>query len=105
MLALGIYSFIPLINGAEFAGDYYQRAIMALDAGCDMLLVCNHPEAVKEIIDQWDYETDPVSLMRLVRMHAHHNITWTSLQHKARWKNTKLKIETLYNPVEAEMDL
>jgi beta-N-acetylhexosaminidase len=58
MLALGIYSFIPLINGAEFAGDYYQRAVMALDAGCDMLLVCNHPEAVKEIIDQWDYETD-----------------------------------------------
>ncbi len=100
-----IFSDDLSMAGAEFAGGYYDRAVMALDAGCDMLLVCNHPEAVKEIINQWDYETDPASLMRLVRMHAHKNTTWKTLKNNTRWQNTKKTLETMYNPVEQEMDL
>ncbi len=100
-----IFSDDLSMAGAEFAGDYYQRAVMALDAGCDMLLVCNHPEAVEEIIQKWDYEIQPSALMRLVRMHGHKNISWNSLKHNSRWQQTAEQLQQLYNPVEQEMDL
>ncbi len=37
--------------GAKFAGNPAQRAIVALDAGCDLLLVCNDQNAAGEVLD------------------------------------------------------
>ncbi len=38
--------------GAEVAGSYAERAEAALNAGCDMALICNNRMAAIEIIDQ-----------------------------------------------------
>lgn len=38
--------------GAEFAGTYAARAEMALNAGCDMALICNNRAGAIEILDQ-----------------------------------------------------
>jgi len=38
--------------GAEFAGDYPDRAEMALDAGCDIVLICNNRAGAIEILDR-----------------------------------------------------
>lgn len=66
-----IFSDDLSMAGAEFAGNYPQRAHAALAAGCDMLLVCNHPEGAAEVLAELETaEIDPVAQVRLARMHG-----------------------------------
>ncbi|WJG07943.1 beta-N-acetylhexosaminidase [Aliiglaciecola sp. LCG003] len=39
------------MQGAVHLGTFVQRAEMALAAGCDMALVCNHPQGAIEVLD------------------------------------------------------
>lgn len=41
------------MEGASVAGDIVARAEAAWSAGCDMLLVCNAPDAVADLLDRW----------------------------------------------------
>ena len=38
------------MKGADVAGNYSDKAQMALEAGCDMILVCNNRKGSKEVI-------------------------------------------------------
>lgn len=57
--------------GAAAAGGVVDRVRRALEAGCDMALVCNSPEAADEVLATLRWEPSPVSLARLARMHGH----------------------------------
>jgi beta-N-acetylhexosaminidase len=41
------------MKGASVAGDYLGRAKAALDAGCDMILVCNDPAGVNALLTEF----------------------------------------------------
>jgi beta-N-acetylhexosaminidase len=56
------------MGGAKEFGDVVQRATAALDAGCDVLPVCNDRPAVAKLLDELDHEIQPSSHLRLVRM-------------------------------------
>ncbi|QBF84376.1 beta-N-acetylhexosaminidase [Shewanella maritima] len=43
------------MKGASFAGDYLGRAKAALDAGCDMILVCNDPQGVETLLNEFQW--------------------------------------------------
>jgi beta-N-acetylhexosaminidase len=45
--------------GAGVVGGMLNRVEMAYAAGCDMLLVCNAPEVVGEVLANWQPEIDP----------------------------------------------
>jgi beta-N-acetylhexosaminidase len=63
-----IFSDDLSMEGASVAGDIVDRSEAAWVAGCDMLLVCNTPEAVGELLDHWRPEPDPVRSVRIARL-------------------------------------
>ena len=65
-----IFSDDISMAGAEVAGSYTERAYSALDAGCDMVLVCNNQAAAGALLDELKVNVDPASQLRLMRMHG-----------------------------------
>ena len=63
-----IFSDDLSMEGASFAGDMVQRADAAWTAGCDVLLVCNAPDAVASVLENWKPGHDPVRSARLARL-------------------------------------
>ncbi len=56
------------MEGASIAGSIVDRAKAAWSAGCDMLLVCNSPDAVGDVLERWRPEFDPVRSARIARL-------------------------------------
>ena len=51
-------------------GTMAERARLSLDAGCDMILVCNDREAAHAAVDALADYSNPLSLVRLARLHG-----------------------------------
>lgn len=75
------------MGGAQWAGDFPARASMALDAGCDMVLVCNHPEEAVRVVEHLDDYRAPASSMRLARMHGNLSVDWDRLHASEAWRD------------------
>ena len=56
------------MGGAAEYGDIVARATAALEAGCDVLPVCNDRASVAKLLDGLRFEPQPSSHLRLVRM-------------------------------------
>lgn len=54
--------------GAAAAGGPVERAVRALEAGCDMVLVCNDPEAAGQVLSAVGKEAPPAARKRLLAM-------------------------------------
>ncbi len=81
-----IFSDDLSMAAADSAGDYGERALTALEAGCDMVLVCNNPAGAAEVLERLKNYRDPVAQMRLMRMHGHKAITRDEMHLDPRWK-------------------
>lgn len=75
------------MNGAESVGGYAARALAALNAGCDMLLVCNNPQGADEVLAALEGYNNPLSQLRLVRMHGRPD-NRKQLFESAQWKTS-----------------
>jgi len=83
-----IFSDDLAMAGASVAGNAVERVRAALDAGCDMALLCNHPELVDEVLARLQRQPAPVSLVRLARMHGRpHAPGRITLHESARYMN------------------
>jgi beta-N-acetylhexosaminidase len=71
--------------GAASFGDITTRAELALAAGCDVLPVCNDRPAVIRLLESLRAPADPVSRMRLVRLHGRDG-THAGLTQDPRWQ-------------------
>ena len=81
------------MRGAEKAGDYLDRAVAALAAGCDMLPVCNNRAGVVAILDGLKTKPDPRSLWRLTRLHGRETYSWDELRSGPEWRQAIQALE------------
>ncbi|MEO8039012.1 MAG: beta-N-acetylhexosaminidase [Betaproteobacteria bacterium] len=65
-----IFSDDLTMVGAQGAGGIVERGWLALDAGCEMVLVCNDPPAAGTLLDGLKRACSPVALTRLARLHG-----------------------------------
>lgn len=63
-----IFSDDLAMEGATVAGDVTDRAYAALNAGCDMVLVCNRPDLSDELLANLDWRMPALSAARIERM-------------------------------------
>ena len=80
--------------GAATAGDYPDRARLAQEAGCDMLLVCNNPVAAEQVLDALPITDDPLREQRLRRMQGKPGDS-KAYKNTEKWRQTSLLINQL----------
>ena len=74
------------MTGAAIVGDMAQRAAAALAAGCDVLSLCNDRKGVLQVIDSLRGTGDPLSQVRMVRLHGKPGPTRLALRASADWQ-------------------
>ncbi len=65
-----IFSDDLSMEGASVGGDVTTRSLAALNAGCDMVLLCNRPDLADELLDNLLWKMPALSIARLARMHG-----------------------------------
>lgn len=65
-----IFSDDLTMKGAHVVGDIRRRINIALEAGSDMILLCNNPDDIPAALDQLDGYNNPSSQLRLARFHG-----------------------------------
>lgn len=86
-------------------GGPAERAQAALEAGCDMVLVCNDRAAAVETVEGLPREDRPLSLMRLIRLHGHPaRDIGPELRDGRDWAKARAVAESLATPVDPELD-
>ena len=68
-----IFSDDLSMEGASVGGDVTTRSLAALNAGCDMVLLCNRPDLADELLDNLVWKMSAQSIVRLTRMHGSHH--------------------------------
>jgi beta-N-acetylhexosaminidase len=46
------------------------RSLAALNAGCDMVLLCNRPDLADELLESLEWKMSAQSIVRLAHMHG-----------------------------------
>ena len=73
------------MEAAACAGDHSDRARISLEAGCDMVLVCNAREQAGRVAEALAEYSNPVTHTRLARLHGRPAPDLTGLQRDPRW--------------------
>ncbi len=81
--------------GASEVGSVAKRVQRALEAGCDLVLVCNAPEQVPDVLKSLAGYVNPAAQLRLTRLHGRGNFEWESLHASAEWQKASALVAPL----------
>ena len=93
------------MEGASVVGDHLARAEHAIDAGCDMILICNNRTAALQILDGLTPAANPVLNTRLARMHGLHPVEWKTLHTDPEWRQAVAALQDIEQNPSMELDL
>ncbi|MBT3196426.1 MAG: beta-N-acetylhexosaminidase [Gammaproteobacteria bacterium] len=100
-----IFSDDLTMVGAGKVGGVQQRAEAALEAGCDMVLVCNHREQAIEVLDALPNHANPLGTARLMRLHGRPTMDRATLMQSQQWQQAVERVQRLDEIHTAEMEL
>lgn len=83
-----IFSDDLSMEGAASVGDFSERAGLALQAGCDMLLVCNNSSAAEQVLDSLPIQENPDRQRRLAAMAGRFSTDRQQLQLTEKWQQS-----------------
>lgn len=90
-----IFSDDLSMEGATSMGDFSQRAKLALQAGCDMVLVCNNPTAAEEVLQSLPITQNKFRERRLKAMQGKPSLSRDQLMQTDKWQQLSKQIDTL----------
>ena len=91
------------MEAAVSGGSCAERAIKSLEAGCDMVLVCNSKKEIPSIINALKNFSSPSSQLRLMRLRGKKGQDWKVLRSSCKWKQLKAQIRQLDAQPELEL--
>ena len=83
------------MEGAVSMGSFSQRAELALQAGCDMVLVCNNPTAAEEVLSALPIEKNITREQRLKAMRGQFDLSREQLMQTTKWQVLSKQIGAL----------
>ena len=89
--------------GASIVGDLEQRVGLALDAGCDIVLLCNLDAEIPALLKAFKGYVDPAAQLRLMRLRGRDGTPWEELQTSTRWRKVRRAVDELQAPPKLEL--
>jgi beta-N-acetylhexosaminidase len=83
------------MSGASIAATPAERVRLALEAGCDLVLLCNAPEQIPAVLESLQGYVNPSAQLRLTRLHGRGDIDWESLHASADWQKASALLASL----------
>lgn len=90
-----IFSDDLSMEGAASIGSFSQRASLAIEAGCDMVLVCNNVTAAEEVLSNLPVTKNRIREQRLTTMLGKSLSSREQLMHSEKWLTISKKINSL----------
>lgn len=101
-----IFSDDLSMKAADCSSDYVLRTQKALQAGCDMVLICNACEQACEVAEKLENYNNPTSQIRLTRMHGGKNpLSYQKLHNTNEWKHAVTQIESYQDSPHGELTI
>lgn len=83
------------MKGASFMGNFVERTEKALQAGCDLLLLCNEPEGVIQVLDGLTTQPSHTQKTHHLSLMKQQKISWRELENNPRYQRAKLELTAL----------
>jgi beta-N-acetylhexosaminidase len=92
------------MKAAQAYGSASERVLKALQAGCDLVLVCNDELATDEVLAKVNWQGCTLSHARLIRLHGHGKFNYQRLKFDPLWQAAVSVVNDL-NQVNSQQEL